>query len=402
MPRITWLCGSLKPLLGSSTSMRMCQLGLVLTVFTMNIAASSQLPPKLAACRTIDKVRESMDYIFPAGESCGISVSLPHWEQVNFTDPRRCDNFYKVRGMTVEQCPCPDGETFNPISLVCDNTSSSCVCPGSSTTTTAPMSATPTSTTGVKVDPTDFTAINIKPMHTTTANNLSIVGNLGRKNPPVSTEVIIIAGIISLTVIVIVVIVMGVFCWQKRHAAQQQRERITNRKLSTLHHDGYSHSIAAERHEYAEIDERMIGGKHWQHGGSLRAPPLPNHQPPMSPMMSSACPHHDRSDSGLGSADTSFTANYPRRTFQPINPARNIQIGVAYNERSPEPNSLSPTVPHRCMCEEPYSDQEDIKASSDSQYSNSSHPVSVESREIDLREPLQTSKQNYVSKQVYI
>ena len=47
--------------------MRMCQLGLVLTVFTMNIAASSQLPPKLAACRIIDKVRESMDYIFPAG-----------------------------------------------------------------------------------------------------------------------------------------------------------------------------------------------------------------------------------------------------------------------------------------------------------------------------------------------
>lgn len=133
----------------------------------------------------------------------------------------------------------------------------------------------------------------------------------------------------------------------------------------------------------------------------MRAPPLPNHQPPpTSPIMTGTCPHHMRSDSGLGSADTSFTTNTNynnlRRTFQPITPAHSIKVGIPYNESQP---GASPN----CCCNDLYHGREDSSASSDSQYSHSSNPVSVDSRDTDMRTPLHANcTQNYVSKHVYI
>lgn len=137
------------------------------------------------------------------------------------------------------------------------------------------------------------------------------------------------------------------------------------------------------------------------------APPLPDHQPPpMSPSFTT-CPHHQhaRSDSGVGSADTSFTTNYPKRTFQPIHPApvhsaARPGFTVSYNNRPP----MTGGVQHCCgAAEELYHTREDSSVSSDSQYSHSSNPTSIDSHDIDMRTPLHANaRQNYMSNQVYI
>lgn len=97
----------------------------------------------------------------------------------------------------------------------------------------------------------------------------------------------------------------------------------------------------------------------------------------------------------MGSADTSFTVNYPRRTFQPINPAHNIKLGAVYNEIQSNPSGYN---------EELYRSREDSSgSSSDSQYSHSSNPTSIDSHDVDMNTPLHgVPKQNYVSKHVYI
>lgn len=142
------------------------------------------------------------------------------------------------------------------------------------------------------------------------------------------------------------------------------------------------------------------GNKHWQHGGSLRAPPLPDHQPPppaaTSPSFTATCPHHhNRTDSGICSSDNSFSTNYHRRTFQPIHLPHHIPIGVPYNERQ---------AGAQCCAEDLYDGREDSSVSTDSQYSQSSHPTSLDSHDVDMNTPLHChhSKTNYMSKQVYI
>ena len=153
-------------------------------------------------------------------ESCGLTISLPLEtpEGVNVTDHRNCENYFKCSGLACLHCPCPDEQTFNPITLKCDSTGSACVCPVETTTTvssTTTTKATPkkriSTTTKFLVKDADFGSQN--------SNNNN---NVDTTEKPVSTEVIIISGIVSATVIVIVVIVMGVFCWQRRHAAHQR------------------------------------------------------------------------------------------------------------------------------------------------------------------------------------
>ena len=154
-------------------------------------------------------------------ESCGLTISLPLEtpEGVNVTDHRNCENYFKCSGLACLHCPCPLGQTFNPITLKCDSTGSPCVCPVETTTTvssTTTTKATPkkriSTTTKFLVKDADFGSQN--------SNNNN--NNVDTTEKPVSTEVIIISGIVSATVIVIVVIVMGVFCWQRRHAAHQR------------------------------------------------------------------------------------------------------------------------------------------------------------------------------------
>lgn len=150
---------------------------------------------------------------------------------------------------------------------------------------------------------------------------------------------------------------------------------------------------------------QINGKKHWQHGGSMRAPPLPDHEPPTSPAFV-VCPHHSRSDSGMGSADTSFTTNCPKRSFQPIHPAplhSSVRMSVAsapYTNTQP----MVTGVHHCCVASaDLYNNREDSSASSDSQYSHSSNPTSVDSRDIDMRTPLHANaRHNYMSNQVYI
>lgn len=146
---------------------------------------------------------------------------------------------------------------------------------------------------------------------------------------------------------------------------------------------------------------QIHGQRHWQHGSSVRgksAPPLPNHQPPhaMQPSYNGPCPvhHHSHTDSGLGLGSTDTTFNYPKGTFSPINPANSIRIGVSYNEREPQA---------QCCGEEIYHDRGDSSMSSDSQYSQSSHPTSIDSHDVDIKTPLAlAARPNYISKQVYI
>ena len=156
----------------------------------------------------------------------------------------------------------------------------------------------------------------------------------------------------------------------------------------------------------------------------MRAPPLPNHQPPQptSPAFTSTCPHHhSRSESGVGSADTSFTTNYPKRTFQPIHPApvnptaartscsSSSAIGVPYHNHGRHQQPIMSTggghhVQHCCqpVTDDMYHTREDSSVSSDSQYSHSSNPTSIDSHDIDMRTPLHANRQNYMSNQVYI
>lgn len=151
----------------------------------------------------------------------------------------------------------------------------------------------------------------------------------------------------------------------------------------------------------------------------MRAPPLPDHQPPpTSPGPFTSCPHHhSRSDSGMGSADTSFTTNYPKRTFQPIHPAPihatartscSSSNSVPYQNQRQQPimstgGGGQHGVHHCCgTVDELYHNREDSSVSSDSQYSHSSNPTSVDSHDIDMRTPLHANRHNYMSNQVYI
>lgn len=151
--------------------------------------------------------------------SCGQTVPLPYLEgqTINITDPRNCQNFYRCSGLSCWQCPCDLGETFNPVTLHCEATASACVCPQESTTTVSTTTPTPTTTTSRSTTATTTTRpFIVQDAGMGTLNS----GHNSKTNEPVSSDVIIIAGIVSATVIVIVVIVMGVFCWQRRHSTQ--------------------------------------------------------------------------------------------------------------------------------------------------------------------------------------
>lgn len=146
-----------------------------------------------------------------------ISFPIPAGETINITDTRNCDNFYKCHGKTCEQCPCPAGETFNPVTLQCDASNALCACPSPPTTPSPPKTESAIGETTATNKQTTSTSEPTTPLKESQSQHSNQDDDIkdGEKKDEISTEVIIIAAIVSATVIIIVIIVMAVFLWQK-------------------------------------------------------------------------------------------------------------------------------------------------------------------------------------------